>query len=74
MASTDPAIFREVCEQYRLDPGTFGYWKLEFLAELAEPVFPGPFSIPELQACGPDVVLPDFTDTAQVLRQLRGRN
>ncbi len=33
---TDPAIFRDVCAEHSLDPGTFGAWKLEFLAELAD--------------------------------------
>lgn len=33
---TDPAIFRDVCDQRGLDPHTFGAWKLEFLTALAE--------------------------------------
>lgn len=32
---TDSAIYREICEQHRIDPQTFGHWKLEFLAALA---------------------------------------
>lgn len=33
---TDLAIYAEVCTRYRLDPGTFRAWKLEFLAHLAD--------------------------------------
>lgn len=54
---TDPLIFREICEAHRLDAGTFGAWKLAFLAELAEAltadpgiVLPGVVDL--LEACG----------------------
>lgn len=33
---TDPAIFADVCREHGLDPRTFGAWKLEFLAQLAD--------------------------------------
>jgi len=33
---TDPLIYREICEANGWDPGTFGAWKMEFLAALAE--------------------------------------
>lgn len=39
---TDPAIYAEVCAQHGLDPATFGAWKLEFLASLADALVTDP--------------------------------
>ncbi|HWI65454.1 MAG TPA: HAD hydrolase-like protein [Symbiobacteriaceae bacterium] len=33
---TDLLIYRDICHRYGLDPGTFGAFKLEFVAQLAE--------------------------------------
>lgn len=33
---TDPAIFADICKEHGLDPASFGAWKLEFIAQLAE--------------------------------------
>jgi phosphoglycolate phosphatase len=53
---TDPAIHRELCEAHGFDPATFGAWKLQFLAVLADALLidPGhalPGVIPLLEAC-----------------------
>lgn len=33
---TDLIIYRDICQRFGLDPGTFGAFKLEFVAQLAE--------------------------------------
>jgi len=61
---TDPLIYRELCEANGWDPGSFGAWKVEFLAALGEqlrhdPGFMHPGVGPLLQACSqePEFVL-----------------
>jgi phosphoglycolate phosphatase len=39
---TDTAIFADACNLHGLDPATFGHWKLEFLADLAEAMVKDP--------------------------------
>lgn len=60
---TDLVIYREICQRHGLDPNTFGAFKLEFVAQLAEQLIidPGhvhPGVVELLEACHVEA---DFT-------------